>query len=293
MDIELLRTFLEVARLRHFGRASQALHVTQAAVSARIKLLETQLDVQLFDRYKRDIRLTPEGNRLERHANLIIANWRKARQDVTAGGANCQLSVGGSLRLWDVALQPWLHDLRHRFPDMALIAESHTPEVLTRRLLDGVLDVAFMLEPAQLDVLNIEEVAYLDLMLVTSEEGQTVDEALGDRYLMVDWGLAHNLRHRRLFPDMGEPRTRLGTAKMAIAYLQTMGGSAYLPEAAVEQEIHDGSLFPLDQAPVIRYPIYVVYPVRSPNLELIIEVLAECPLERAVEKSAPEELEGE
>lgn len=94
MDLELLRTFLEVARLRNFGRAAEALYLTQAAVSARIKLLETQLDVQLFDRYKRDIRLTPEGNRLVRHAELLLANWRKARQDVTAGGAQSQLSLG-------------------------------------------------------------------------------------------------------------------------------------------------------------------------------------------------------
>ena len=62
MDFELLRTFLEVARLRHFGQAAEALNLTQAAVSARIKLLETNLGVRLFDRIRRDIQLTPEGH---------------------------------------------------------------------------------------------------------------------------------------------------------------------------------------------------------------------------------------
>lgn len=282
MDIELLRTFLEVARLRHFGRAGEALYLTQAAVSARIKLLENQLDTQLFVRHKRDISLTPEGNRLQYHANLIISNWRKARQDVTAGGAKQQLSVGGSLRLWDVALQPWLYQLRGCYPDMALIAESHTPEVLTRRLLDGVLDLAFMLEPAQLDVLNLEEVAQLELVLVSSEAGQSVPEALGDHYLMVDWGLAHNLRHRRLFPDIREPRTRLGTAKMAISYLLEMGGSAYLPLASVEQELIDGRVFCVEGASVISYPIFAVYALRSPNADLIAKVLKRCPVQQVV-----------
>ncbi|MDN2660749.1 LysR family transcriptional regulator [Neptunomonas sp. CHC150] len=274
MDLELLRTFLEVARLRNFGRAAEALYLTQAAVSARIKLLETQLDVQLFDRYKRDIRLTPEGNRLVRHAELLLANWRKARQDVTAGGAQSQLSLGGSLRLWDVMLQPWLHQIRSHHPEIALIAESHTPEVLTRRLLDGVLDISFMLEPAQLDVLTLQQVGDLELMLVASTPNISLDDALGDHYLMVDWGLSHMLTHRRLFPDIAEPHTRLGTAKMAIAFLQALGGSAYLPLSAIEQEIETKQLHVVKEAPVIKHPMYAVYPVRSPHLNLIKQVLS-------------------
>ena len=81
-----MRTFLEVSRTCHFGRAADALHLTQAAVSARIKLLEGSLGVALFERTKREVRITPEGNRLKRHAELLLAEWRKARQDVTAGG---------------------------------------------------------------------------------------------------------------------------------------------------------------------------------------------------------------
>ena len=48
----LLRTFLDVCRTRHFGQAAEALQLTQAAVSARIKQLENRLGVQLFDRIR-------------------------------------------------------------------------------------------------------------------------------------------------------------------------------------------------------------------------------------------------
>ena len=273
MDLELLRTFLEVARLRHFGQAGEALHLTQAAVSARIKLLEANLGVRLFDRIKRDIRLTPEGNRLLRHADLLISGWRKARQEVSAGGANLQLSFGGSLRLWDVFLQEWLHRLRREHPEMAVIAEAHTPEMLTRRLLDGVLDLAFMLEPAQLDVLKIRRVAEVNLALVASRAGLTTDEALAEGYLMVDWGLAHALTHRRLFPDAGEPQTRLSTSRMAIAYLESLGGSAYLPLHMIDTAMAQGRLHPVADAPAIKHPIFAVFPVRGPRCELIEQVL--------------------
>ena len=274
MDLELLRTFLEVSQTRHFGAAAEALHVTQAAVSARIKLLERQLGVRLFDRAKRDIRLTPEGNRLVRYADLLRAGWRKARQDVTAGGADRQISVGGSLRLWDVLLQEWLHRLRRHRPDMAIIAESHTPELLTRRLLDGVLDLAFVLEPAQLDVLQIRPVHKLVLIMVADRPDLELEQAMGEGYLMVDWGLGHALTHRRLFPDAPEPHTRLGNAGMALAYLREMGGAAYVPEDSVRQELGAGILHLVPDAPPIEHQAHAVFPVRSPRLKLIEELLS-------------------
>ena len=48
MNIENIRTFLEIAATGNFHRASERLHVTQSTVSARIKSLEDQLDRALF-----------------------------------------------------------------------------------------------------------------------------------------------------------------------------------------------------------------------------------------------------
>lgn len=64
MDIRVLSTFLEVARVRHFGRASENLHITQAAVSARIKQLEGYFNTTLFTRDRNNIKLTSSGERL-------------------------------------------------------------------------------------------------------------------------------------------------------------------------------------------------------------------------------------
>lgn len=273
MDIELLRTFLEVSRTRHFGQAAEAMFLTQAAVSTRIKTLEQLLGVKLFDRVKRDIQLTPEGNRLVRRADSLISEWRKLRQEISAGGSKLQLSVGGSLRLWDVLLQEWLIRVRTDLPDVALIAESHTPELLTRKLLDGVLDLAFMLEPPQLEVLQIWDIGGLPLRMVADREGLSVEQALSGNYLMVDWGLTHSLQHRRLFPDAPEPQTRLASASMALSYMHSLGGSAYLPEVLVESAIKENQLFFVDDSPLIEHRVYAVYPVRSGRKELINNVL--------------------
>ncbi len=273
MDIELLRTFLEVNRTKHFGEAAEALFITQAAVSARIKQLESVLGVRLFDRVKRDIKLTPEGHRLLRYADMLISGWRKARQDVSAGGASQQLSLGGSLRLWDVALQEWFIQLRQAYPEVAITAESHTPAVLTRRLLDGLIDVAFMIEPPQLDVLRAKKVALMQLVLVSSEADISVEDALSGDYIMVDWGLSHALEHRRLFPDAPEPHIRVGQSSIALSHLLNIGGSAYLPARFVAEDIGVGQLHLVEGAPTIELAAYAIYPVRNAKLELITQAL--------------------
>jgi len=269
MDIELLRTFLELHRTRHFSRTADALHLTQAAVSSRLKSLETQLGVTLFERSRRQMRLTPEGARLIRHSERLLAGWRVARQDVSLADATGQLVVGGSLRLWDVLLQSWLHDLRRTYSNMAIIADSQTPEVLTRRLIDGTLDVAIMLEPAQLDIMHIREIATLELMCVSNTQDLPVEEALLHGYVYIDWGLSFGLDHRRAFPDAPEAMTRVSHPKMAYEYINSLGGSAYLPKRMVEKDIEFGLLHLVKDAPIFERQAYATFPVRSSRVELI------------------------
>ena len=278
MDIELLRTFLEVSRTRHFGQAADSMFLTQAAVSARIKTLENMLGVSLFIRKKRDIQLTPEGNRLISRADRLISEWRKIRQEISAGGASQQLSIGGSLRLWDIILQQWLIHMREALPDLALILESHTPELLTRKLLDGVLDLAFMLEPPQLEILQSRVVGKLVLRLVSSQIDKGWQQAVGDGYLMVDWGLTHALQHRRLFPDAPEPQTRLANGSLSLHYLLSLGGAAYLPETIVQPHIESKQLYWVNDAPVFEHAVHAVFPVRTGRLVLIDSMLGYFPL---------------
>lgn len=273
MDLELLRTFLEVNRHRHFGRAGEALNVTQSAISARIRLLERTLGVRLFERHYHDLQLTPEGNRLVRHADLLLSGWRKARQEVALGGAARQLTVGGSLRLWDVALQDWLHTLRTNMPELAIIAEMHTPEFLTQRILDGHLDIAFMLEPAQLETLQVKKIASIELLMVSSRPDCSAHSTLAGDYIMVDWGLAHALRHRRLYPDAPEPQLRVAQARMALSHLHQLGGAAYLPGRMIRNELEEGCLHVVRDAVIMEQHAYAVYPLRSGKLQLLNAIL--------------------
>lgn len=80
MDTELLKTFPEVSRTRHFGRAAEALYLTQSAVSFRIRQLENQLGVNLFTRHRNNIRLTTAGEKLLPYAETLMNTWQAARR---------------------------------------------------------------------------------------------------------------------------------------------------------------------------------------------------------------------
>ncbi|RMG44919.1 MAG: LysR family transcriptional regulator [Candidatus Dadabacteria bacterium] len=72
MDLIQLKLFVDVARSKSFSRAARANYITQPSVSLRIKQLEDELGVRLFDRTARQVQLTPEGHALISEAEKIM-----------------------------------------------------------------------------------------------------------------------------------------------------------------------------------------------------------------------------
>jgi len=215
VDTQLLRTFLEVYRTRHFGRAAENLHLSQSAVSARIRLLEEELGLELFTRDRNNIQLTAAGHKLLRHADNITSAWNRARQDLTMGDDGPELlSVGAVASLWDIALQDWVHWLRRHCPGILLSAEAHSAEVLLGKLLEGNIDLAFMFDAPQMPELMVAEIMPVPLIMVATRSQLNVEQALQD-YVMVDWGTSFAIAHARYFPETPTPRARVGLGRMA------------------------------------------------------------------------------
>ena len=106
MDTVLLKTFLEVKKTRHFGKAAENLYLTQAAVSARIKQLENYIGTPLFTRYRNNLQLTEVGERFTVHAETILIAWDRALAESQLRDEQKKvLSIAGSSGLWDFLLQ--------------------------------------------------------------------------------------------------------------------------------------------------------------------------------------------
>lgn len=259
MDISLLRTFLEVARLRHFGKAAETLCVTQSAVSARIKQLESTLDVALFIRKRGDIQLTVAGNRLRRHAETIVKGWARARQDIAMDSSlSDSISIGCMNDLWPITVKDLCLRLASQAPEMLLQVEILTSETLIQRLTSGLLDLAIMFEPPQMSELVTRKVRDVPLVMVSSRPGLIAAEAVQSGYTLVDWGNSFASLHAEHYPDAPPPMMRTGSGGLAYDLIEQQGGTAYLAEPMVAEALKQGSLYRVEDAPVLERQVYLV-----------------------------------
>lgn len=256
MDTELLRTFLEVRKTRHFARAAENLFLTQAAVSARIRQLESLVGQPLFTRARNNIQLTAAGHQLVPFAESILAAWDRALTEAAVGSQ--PLVVMGCLpSLREIYLDGWVLALLAGVTDWRLQIESLNTAEIVVRLRDGSLDLGMIYEPPRAADLWVEELTRFDLRLVSTRKGLTLDGGLDD-YVHVDWGASLARAYDDRLQGIGGGRLRLDSALLALRFLLTLGGTAYLASPAIAPHLQTGRLHPVSGAPVVRRTVYLI-----------------------------------
>lgn len=145
LDLRLVRSFVAVARLGHFGRAADERHVTQPALSRQIGRLETQLGVMLITRTSRSVELTPAGREFLGEAEAILRASDRAVRNVRSNGrASRILDVGfmGGIRT-----ETTVTAFSRQRPDIEVRLTHLDWWDQAESLHDGRVDVAFVRPP--------------------------------------------------------------------------------------------------------------------------------------------------
>lgn len=272
MDVKVFRTFLELAKVRHFGRAAENLYITQAAVSARIKQLESYFDTQLFIRDRNNIKLTSAGERLISYAEVMVTTLQQAKLELSLeDGKALQLTMGGTPNIWDAYLQNCLSIVTDSFGGYGFMAEVMGREMLSRSLLERTLDMAFAFDQIKADELNCKKVADVVLVLVSTEQ-DSLDTVFEHKYVYVDWGTRFASEHSERHPKIPAPYLRTSTARIALDFILEKGGAAYLPVSLVEPFIANGQLYKVSGVEDWYRPIYLSYRKASTSVEAIKQV---------------------
>ncbi|SHE30375.1 LysR family transcriptional regulator [Vibrio gazogenes] len=272
MDVKVFRTFLELARVRHFGRAAENLYLTQAAVSARIKQLESYFDTQLFTRDRNNIKLTSAGERLISYAEVMVTTLQQAKFELSLeSGKALQLTIGGTPNIWDAYLQHCLSKVTDTFTGYGFIAEVMGREQLSRGLLERTLDMAFVFDPIKAEELHCRKVTDLTLLFVSTQP-QSVDDAFKHHYVYVDWGARFAAEHAERHPGVTTPFLRTSTARIALDFILEKQGSAYLPSSLVEPFLRTGQLHCIDGGSEWKRPVYLSYRKNSSSVDAIEQV---------------------
>lgn len=270
MDIDALRTFIEVNRCRHFGQAARNLYISQSTVSARIKLLEDRVGVPLFTRQRNNIQLTAAGERLLRYAETIVTTWVRARQEIGVEQEDMiPFVVGAMPSLWDSVLGDWITYFTRSMPDVVINAEVHGPEVLSRRVQEGTMDLGFVFDNPQLMDFECKKITTVPLVMVSSENDLSTERAFAENYILVEWGTSFALAHARHYPDIPSPKLRIMIGRIALDYIVANGGTAYIAEPMVSQILEAGHLFLVKDAPVIKRSVFAIYPHNCDKKNLV------------------------
>src|SRR5690348_8659915 len=192
MDIVAARTFLEIVKTGSFIRAAENLHVTQTAVSARVRVLEQQLDRQLFIRNKAGARLTPAGDQFLRYATTLVQVWERARHDVAMPiGRENLVTIGGEHSVWKPLLLDWLVWMKSQCADVAIRTQIDVPERLIDQVQEGIIDLAVVYAPPARTGLVAELLVEEALVAVTTDpHGTTRNDDV-----FVDWGPEFRTNH--------------------------------------------------------------------------------------------------
>ena len=157
MTFEQLRTFLWVARLGGFRKASDRLHLSQPAVSTRIANLEDELSAKLFDRGAGELVLTKKGQQLLSYAEQMLfveeeIKARVANPDETQG----LFRLGASETIAQAWLPEFIQAFSARFPQVNVDLTVDISLNLRAAILERRLDLAFLMGPvSEYSVTNI------------------------------------------------------------------------------------------------------------------------------------------
>ncbi|MFC7671502.1 LysR family transcriptional regulator [Mycolicibacterium sp. GCM10028919] len=145
MELRQLEYVVAVAEEANFTRAAGRVHVAQPAVSAQIARLERELGEPLFDRGKREVRLTAAGSALLPHARAALAAVAAARTAVDELGQLIRGSVAiGAVTAHDVDISALLAEFHGAHPGVDISLRSDDSEALIDGIRTGRLDAAIV-----------------------------------------------------------------------------------------------------------------------------------------------------
>lgn len=152
MELRQLRYFVALAEHRHFGRAAEAVHIAQPSLSQQIKALEQHLGTSLFERSRRHVALTPDGEALLPYARRILALVDDAKAELSdrRNLLRGQIRLGATPTLGGYLLPRLLRDFHREYPGLDLTITEDGSDRLARELNESRLDLALTVEDSGL-----------------------------------------------------------------------------------------------------------------------------------------------
>ncbi len=274
MELQQLRAFVAVADSGSFTQSAERLHLSQPAISKRIRALESSLGVRLLDRIGRRVQLTPAGATLLARARRILADLDEAETEIRdlSGRVAGVLTIATSHHIGLHRLPPLLRRFDTAFPEVRLEIHFVDSEEASQLLVQG---------GAELAVVTLDPEGHVELTSQPLWHDPLMFFAAPDHPLAARPGatLSELARHTAILPDMSTFTGRIVaglfadaglslTARLATNYLETirMMAAVGLGWTVLPATMADDRLVALevsDAPPIARTLGYLAHPARA------------------------------
>ncbi len=265
MDIDQLRTFLEVSRNKSFSRAAEKLHVTQPSISAQIRALETFLGHRLLERGGGKVTLTAAGRVFEpfaentlsqlNHMVLTLADLERLPRGALSVSANDSTAL--------YVLPVFFSKFRKQYPRVALnIVRAERTKSL-ELVLDREVDFGVVSLPLKDKRLHVEVIHTDEFVLVVPAshplagfESVSLQQVAQHRMLLLKQGRRREQLDELFAQEKLIPRIamELDSNELLKRLILKEMGMGFLPKINVLDELRSGTLkiMPIENVKISR-----------------------------------------
>lgn len=180
LNLDQLRTLIEVVERGSFTEAARRLHLTQPAISQQIRELERRCGLRLVERVGKRAFATAAGRELIMRGRRILTDAEHAlvavRQHKEGTAGRVHIGTGPTALVY--LLPPALRKLRDSHPDIELVVTSGTSHTISEGLLSNVLDLGFTALPVASKELEVVPVRTDPMVAILPATDHTIPEKL-------------------------------------------------------------------------------------------------------------------
>jgi len=209
MELRSLHYFVRIAELGSITRAAAHLHVAQPALTRHVQRLEDELNVALFTRANRGVRLTEAGQKLLDGATRILRDIERTGDEIRAQDAHPsgKIILGITPTLCPVLVPDLFARMRRDYPMIELKVMHAGMVRLEEFIIDGRVDIALLSELSRSRLIVSTRLAEEEMVLVTRPEARPAGIVEGEELRQTPLILGDGLRAAMdALNDFGRPR---------------------------------------------------------------------------------------
>lgn len=301
MELRNLNTFVKIAEMQSFSKAAAAIGYSQSTVTAQIHALEEELEILLFDRFNKSIRLTPEGTEFLGYAQEIIRTADLAKKSMKKEApVSGPLHIGMAASICTTYFSQILERYHARYPDVTLRVDTTDTTHLLQKLHQNEVDYIYTFDQRVYKKNQVIELEHEEPVFFVAhpahplcEKELSLEEIAASHLLLTKSGMSYRehldqlmARHNLIL----NPVLEMNQAQMLKDLVLAGSGVSFLPAYVIQDDVLAGRLAILnvpdcqitEWRQLIRHRDKWITPQMTAMVEILKEMCPPCDVSLSV-----------